>query len=129
VIPAGREVASIAPPAAEIGHLPRGDLARIAVPGIACDEVRLKVLCRYAPGLASLAKSYVRLQAWGRRGLVSTGVFPVPPAHLAIELRFPVPRTPLVRVELEVGSPGTFNPSPVSVAVPTVRLVVYTGPR
>ncbi|MEK7475969.1 MAG: hypothetical protein AAB152_10110 [Candidatus Coatesbacteria bacterium] len=125
--PAELILASLAPAPAELGHLPGGDLARIPVAGLACDEIRLTVLCRYAPGLASFAKTYVRVHAVDRTGRIHGGVLPVPPASLALDLRVPVPRVPLVRIDLEVGSPGTFNPAPRIVDVPVVRLVRYTG--
>jgi len=127
--PPARELAVLEPGALQQASLARGDLARFAVAGIACDEVRLKVSCRYPCGLAWLAKSYVRVQIYDQDGRIHGGVLPVPPASLDLELRVPVPRLALTRIDLEVGSPGSFNPAPVAVTVPAVRLIRYSGGR
>ncbi len=118
-------VATIPTGAADAEIIARGDVITLDARGAIGDEIRTRVRFAYAPGLAGLAKSYTRLTAIERSGKAHEMVQPLPPAHLKIELRWPVPRVPLARILLEAGNPGTFNPDPRSATVEPLRLIRY----
>lgn len=126
-LPARREriVRSLEPAPGDPDAVMRGETISLSAHGAVCEEVRTMVRFTYPPGLAGLAKSYTRVTAVTRAGRMIEMVQPLPPAHLGIELRWPVPRVPLDRVMLEAGNPGTFNPDPVSASVAPVRLIGY----
>ncbi len=122
-----RIIMTITPADGDTDAVTRGDAMTLEAHGAICDEIRTRVTLRFGPGLAGLAKAYTRVTAVERSGRVHEMVQPLPPAHLGIELRWPVPRAPLARILIDAGTPGTFNPDPRSATVDPVRLIRYVN--
>lgn len=100
-----------------------GRLYRIPMPARPGFELRFDLRCAYPLGLDSMAKTFALVGYVERSGVARAALLPVPPAALGLDLRLPLPPTPLSAVVIEVVSPGAFNLAPRSVELRSVRLI------